>query len=52
MKNLKLKPLNNDAKKIVTALKEGKEAKAKLTVRLSDEAGNEKTQKLTVKLER
>ena len=50
-KNLKLKPKKSkDAKKIAKALKRGTKAKAKLTVELSDEAGNEKTTKLAVRL--
>jgi len=52
-KNLKLKPKKSkDAKKIAKALKQGKKAKAKLTVKLTDEAGNKKTTKLSVKLKR
>ena len=42
-KTLKLKPKKRkDAKKIFKALKKGKKAKAKLTVELTDEAGNKK----------
>jgi hypothetical protein len=52
-KNLKLKPKKSeDAKKIAKALKQGTKAKAKLTVKLTDEAGNTKTEKLSVKLKR
>ena len=52
-KNLKLKPKKaKDAKKIVKAMKKGKKAKAKLEVKLTDEAGNRKTTKLSVKLKR
>jgi hypothetical protein len=52
-KTLKLKPKKSkDAKKIAKALKKGKKAKAKLTVKLTDEAGNKKTTKLSVKLKR
>ena len=52
-KTLKLKPKKKkDARKIAKTLKKGKKAKAKLTVKLSDEAGNEKTEKLKVKLKR
>ncbi len=52
-KNLKLKPKKSkDAKKIAKALKQGKKAKAKLTVKLTDEAGNKKTEKLSVRLKR
>lgn len=52
-KNLKLK-LNQskDARKIAKYLKKGKKATAKLGVELSDGAGNEKTERLTVKLKR
>ena len=50
-KTLKLKPKKSkDSKKIVKALKKGKKAKAKLKVTLSDELGNTKTNKLSVKL--
>ena len=50
-KTLKLKPKKSkDAKKIAKALKQGKGAEAKLTVRLTDEAGNKKRTKLKVKL--
>jgi hypothetical protein len=52
-KNLKLKPKKSkDRKKIAKALKKGKKAKAKLTVKLTDEAGNSETEKLLVKLTR
>ena len=52
-KNLKLKPKKSkDAKKIAKALKQGKKAKAKLTVKLTDEAGNKRTENLEVKLKR
>ncbi len=51
-KTLKLKPKKKDAKKIAKALKKGKRAKAKLDVKLTDEAGNKKTEKLSVKLKR
>jgi DNA-binding beta-propeller fold protein YncE len=47
---LKLKPKKKDAKKIAKALEQGKKAKAKLKVKLTDEAGNKKTKKLAVKL--
>ena len=43
---------SKDAKKISTALKQGKKATAKLEVNLTDEAGNTKTKKLSVKLKR
>ena len=50
---LKLKPRKKrQARRIARALKKGKKAKAKLTVELSDETGNEKTVKLGVKLKR
>ena len=52
-KTLKLKPKKSkDAKKIAKALKQGKKAKAKLTVKLTDEAGNKKSEKLSVRLKR
>jgi hypothetical protein len=52
-KNLKLKPKKSkDKKKIAKALKKGKKAEAKLTVKLTDEAGNNKTEKLSVGLKR
>ncbi|MGB6423676.1 MAG: hypothetical protein WBF18_00200 [Solirubrobacterales bacterium] len=52
-KTLKLKPKKSkDAKKIAKALKKGKKAKAKLTVKLTDDAGNKKTTKLSIKLKR
>ncbi len=52
-KNLKLKPKKSkDAKKIAKALKQGKKAKAKLTMKLTDEAGNKKSEMLSVKLKR
>ncbi len=48
---LKLKPgKKRQARRIARALKKGKKAKATLTVELTDEAGNEKTEKLGVKL--
>ncbi len=50
-KNLKLKlKKSKDAKKIAKALKQGKKAKAKLTVKMTDDLGNKKSQKLSVKL--
>jgi hypothetical protein len=50
-KNLKLKPKKSkDAKKIAKALKKGTKAKAKLTVKMTDDLGNKKSQKLSVKL--
>ena len=52
-KNLKLKPKKSkDAKKIAKALKRGKKAKAKVTVKLTDEAGNARSEKLSVTLKR
>jgi hypothetical protein len=49
--NLKLKPgKERQAMRIARALKNGKKAKATLTVKLTDEAGNGKTVKLGVKL--
>jgi len=50
-RNLKLKPKKSkDAKKIAKALKKGKKAKAMLTVKMTDDLGNEKSKKLSVKL--
>ncbi len=50
-KTLKLKPKKGkDAKKIAKALKKGKKANAKLTVELSDGAGNAESEKLSVTL--
>ena len=51
-KNLKLAPKKKHGKKIANALKQGKKATAKLTVKLTDEAGNRKSEKLKVKLKR
>jgi DNA-binding beta-propeller fold protein YncE len=52
-KTLKLKPKKTkDAKRIAKVLRQGKKAKAKLKVKLSDEAGNKATTKLSVKLKR
>ena len=52
-KTLKLKPKRSkDSKKIAKALKKGKKAKAKLTVKLTDGVGNVVTEKLGVKLKR
>ena len=52
-KTLKLKPKKKgQAKRIVGALKRGKKATAKLTVKLTDVAGNSETEKLRVKLKR
>ncbi len=52
-KKLKLRPKKSKhAKKIAKALKKGKKAKAKLKVKLTDGAGNQRTQKLSVKLKR
>ncbi len=50
-KLLKLRPKKRkDKAKITKALKRGRKAKAKLEVKLSDGAGNAKTEKLSVKL--
>jgi Calcineurin-like phosphoesterase/Fibronectin type III domain/Bacterial Ig domain len=50
---LKLKPRKRkDQKKIAKALKNGRKAKAKLKVKLTDEVGNTKTKELSVKLKR
>ncbi len=50
---LTLKPAKSkDTKKIAKALKKGKKAKAKLSVKLTDGAGNTKTTKLSMKVKR
>jgi hypothetical protein len=51
-KKLKLRPKKMDAKRVARALKRGKGAKAKLILRLSDDAGNVEREKLSVKLRR
>ena len=52
-KTLKLKPKKSrQARKIATALKRGRKAKAKLKVRLTDRAGNAKVARLKVRLKR
>ena len=52
-KVVKLKPSKRKhTRKIRKALKKGKKARAKLKVKLTDEAGNKKTTKLKVKLKR
>ena len=52
-KNLTMKPKKaKDAKKIAKALKQGTKAKAKLTVKMTDELGNTASTKLSVKLKR
>lgn len=52
-KKLKLKPKrSSQARKIAAYLATGSKAKARLTVKLTDDAGNAKTQKLRVKLKR
>ena len=52
-KGLKLKPSKKrDQRQVAKALKRGKRAKAKLRARLSDQAGNTKTTKLSVSLKR
>ena len=51
-KTLKLKPKKKAARKIATALKRGEKANAKVTVRLTDLAGNTETEKLRVTLKR
>ena len=52
-KTLKLRPKNKgQAKRIVGALKRGKKATAKLTVKLSDHAGNTESERLSVRLKR
>jgi hypothetical protein len=50
---LKLKPKKaKAAKKIRRALKRGRKPRAKLTVKLTDEAGNSESTRLKVKLKR
>ena len=52
-KTLRVKPKKaNAAKKIVGAMKDGEKATAKLKVRLTDVAGNTKTEKLRVRVRR
>ena len=52
-KTLRLKPKRrSDERKIVKALKRGDRARAKLTVKLTDELGNSSLKKLRVKLKR
>ena len=51
-KTMQLVPKKKHGKKIAKALKKGKKAKAKLTLKLTDEAGNTETEKLSVKLKR
>jgi hypothetical protein len=52
-KTLKLKPKKEgQAKRIAAALKQGEKATAKLTVKLTDPAGNSETEKLSVRLKR
>jgi hypothetical protein len=51
-KSLKLKPKKAKVKKIARALKRGEKAKAALTVKLTDQAGNSETEKLRVRLMR
>jgi hypothetical protein len=51
-KTLKLKPKKAQAKKVAAALKRGEKAKARLTVKLTDLAGNSATEKLRVRLTR
>ncbi len=52
-KTVRLKPKRKaDGKKIAKALEKGKKATAKLIVKLSDQAGNKKTEKLSVRLKR
>ncbi len=50
-KRLKLRPEGSkDAAKIADALRKGKKAKAKVTVKLADRAGNKKSKMLSVRL--
>ena len=51
-KTLRLKPKKKAARKIATALKRGEKANARLTVRLTDWAGNTESEKLRVRLKR
>ena len=51
-KTLRLKPKKAKADKIAAALKRGEKAKARLTVKLTDLAGNRETEKLRVSLKR
>jgi hypothetical protein len=51
-KMLKLKPKKANARKIAAALKRRERAKARLTVNLTDLAGNRETEKLRVRLRR
>ena len=51
-KTMQLVPKKKHGKKIAKALKKGKKAKAKLTVKMTDDLGNKKSQKLSVKLKR
>ena len=51
-KKLKLKPTKAKAKNIAAALKRGEKAKARLSVKLTDLAGNRETEKLRVRLKR
>jgi virginiamycin B lyase len=49
-KKLRLKPRKAKSKRILHALKHGEKARAKLMVKLTDQAGNTKTEKLQVTL--
>ena len=51
-KTLWLKPKKKAAGRIAQALKRGEKAKAKVTVKLTDGAGNRETEKLRVRLKR
>ena len=52
-KILRLKPKGKvQAQRIVAALKRGEKATAKVTVKLTDRAGNRETEKLRVRLKR
>ena len=51
-KTLRLKPKKTAARRIAQALKRGEKAKAKVTVKLTDRAGNRETEKLRVRLKR
>ena len=52
-RTLKLKPRRKSGmRRIAKALSRGKSARAKLTVKLTDEVGNSTSEKLSVKLKR
>jgi hypothetical protein len=51
-RTLRLKPREAHAQRIAAALNRGEKATAKLSVKLTDAAGNRKTEKLRVRLQR